>query len=115
MNKKVCTSSRPAEIKEALENRFASYSFEISGQNVHVLDITDMHALDEMKEFVNGYSAAFFKYAGQLETAHEVIRNMQAVTKILGTGIAHVAADANFFALWNNTEVAATRILNGRE
>jgi len=45
------------------------------------------------------------------DALEECLRDMKKVTMVLGKGIGHISTPDNFFALWNETEVQATRLL----
>lgn len=45
----------------------------------------------------------------EIENLKNVIRKYKEVTAVLGKGIGHIAPPDNFFALWNETEVAGSK------
>lgn len=53
--------------------------------------------------------------ADRIKELESIIADFKKVTAILGTGIAHVVAPADFFALWNETEIAGSKVLADRK
>ncbi len=60
---------------------------------------------------VNPYIDKLNTIERMYESALKVIQKFKETTKILGGGVGHISANAEFFAKWNEAEVEASELL----